>query len=223
MEKDYLPNHIYLVDAYEAMGRLAHQSVDLVLTDPVYSEGDDYVELSRLAAWFLKPGGSVLAFASTGRIPDLVPRMGRYLKYHWTLNYVIKAKTTRLLYQNIFTWNTPVLWFAKGSTKPHTRIPDTYIGDNGPAHGKHRWNKNLGVLEYWINAFTEPGDVVLDPYCGDGSVLVACKRTGRRWIGFDVDANSVTEARERVARAQPPLFTSGREGYQLALGGQDDG
>lgn len=36
-----------------------------------------------------------------------------------------------------------------------------------------------------ILQFTDPGDVVLDPFCGYGTTLVACLVTGRRCVGID--------------------------------------
>ncbi|MBQ9024826.1 MAG: site-specific DNA-methyltransferase [Methanobrevibacter sp.] len=43
----------------------------------------------------------------------------------------------------------------------------------------HPTQKPVGLLEQMILEFTNPGDVVLDPYGGGGSTLIACERTGR--------------------------------------------
>jgi site-specific DNA-methyltransferase (adenine-specific) len=45
--------------------------------------------------------------------------------------------------------------------------------------------KPLGVLERIIRATTKPGDVVLDPFCGCGTTVVAAQKLGRQWIGID--------------------------------------
>ncbi|MBW3615443.1 MAG: site-specific DNA-methyltransferase [Actinobacteria bacterium] len=49
-----------------------------------------------------------------------------------------------------------------------------------------------------IELYTYRGDVVLDPFMGSGSTLVAAVRTGRRPVGFDSDPGYVAIARERV-------------------------
>ena len=57
--------------------------------------------------------------------------------------------------------------------------------------------KPLALLSRWIAACTQPGDLVLDPYMGSGTTLVAACRDGRRAIGLDVggEAHEVTRAR----------------------------
>jgi site-specific DNA-methyltransferase (adenine-specific) len=46
--------------------------------------------------------------------------------------------------------------------------------------------------------FTDPGDLVLDPFCGSGTTGVACLRLGRRFIGVEKDATYAAVARERL-------------------------
>lgn len=53
--------------------------------------------------------------------------------------------------------------------------------------------------ERLIHLYTFKGDVVLDPFMGSGSTLVAAVRTGRRPLGFDLEAPYVEMARARVA------------------------
>lgn len=40
---------------------------------------------------------------------------------------------------------------------------------------------------HFIGLHSQPGDVVLDPFCGHGWVGVACKRMGRKFIGIEID------------------------------------
>ena len=59
--------------------------------------------------------------------------------------------------------------------------------------------------EQLIRLYTFRGDLVLDPFMGSGSALVAAARLGRRYIGYDLDAGYVDIARQRVAEAQAEL------------------
>lgn len=51
--------------------------------------------------------------------------------------------------------------------------------------------KPLALLERIIEATTDPGDVVLDPFCGCGTTVDAAQKLGRRWIGIDITYISV--------------------------------
>lgn len=46
--------------------------------------------------------------------------------------------------------------------------------------------KPLSLLERVICASSNPDDLVLDPFCGCGTAVVAAEKLGRRWIGIDI-------------------------------------
>ena len=50
----------------------------------------------------------------------------------------------------------------------------------------YQTQKPLGLLKRIIEASSNPGDLVLDPFCGCGTALVAAEELGRSWIGIDV-------------------------------------
>jgi len=58
--------------------------------------------------------------------------------------------------------------------------------------------KPLALLERIVAASSNPGDVVLDAFCGSGTALVAAQKLGRRWIGMDVSPAAVALARRRL-------------------------
>jgi len=51
--------------------------------------------------------------------------------------------------------------------------------------------KPVALLERIIAASSNPGDVVLDPFCGCGTTIAAAQKLGRRWIGIDVTHLSI--------------------------------
>ena len=61
----------------------------------------------------------------------------------------------------------------------------------------------VALVERCIQLFTYDGDVVLDPFMGSGTTAVAAVNTGRRYVGYDTDADYVRRARERVASMVP--------------------
>ncbi|HEY6430046.1 MAG TPA: site-specific DNA-methyltransferase [Acidimicrobiales bacterium] len=55
-----------------------------------------------------------------------------------------------------------------------------------------------------MELYTYRGDLVLDPFCGSGSTLVAARRSGRDAVGYDLDPSYVALARARVAEEDAP-------------------
>ena len=70
--------------------------------------------------------------------------------------------------------------------------------------------------EQLIRLYTFEDDLVLDPFMGSGSALVAAARLGRRYVGYDLDAGYVELARRRVdealARSRPTPATAAARG-----------
>ena len=55
-------------------------------------------------------------------------------------------------------------------------------------YGKHPTQKPEALLDRILRASTNPGDLVLDPFCGSGTTGVACARLGRRFVGIDLES-----------------------------------
>ena len=76
--------------------------------------------------------------------------------------------------------------------------------------------KPILLLERIISLVTDPGDTVLDPFCGSGTTLVAAELLGRSSLGVDVSAEAVALARTRLVqptKTSSELLRQGRESY----------
>jgi adenine-specific DNA-methyltransferase len=58
--------------------------------------------------------------------------------------------------------------------------------------------KNLAMLKMIVGASTEPGDLVVDPFCGSGTTLQAAQELGRLWIGIDESFAAVKASLTRI-------------------------
>ncbi|MDO9082549.1 MAG: DNA methyltransferase, partial [Humidesulfovibrio sp.] len=65
--------------------------------------------------------------------------------------------------------------------------------------------KPLALLERIIQASSNPGDVVLDPFCGCGTALHAAHKLGRAWIGIDITHLAISLIEKRLRDAFPGL------------------
>ena len=74
-----------------------------------------------------------------------------------------------------------------------------------PERRYHPTQKPLSLMTWVILNYTEPGDTVLDPFCGSGTTGVACIQTGRNFIGIDRGAHWIDVTRRRIEQAQAQL------------------
>lgn len=65
--------------------------------------------------------------------------------------------------------------------------------------------KPLALLERIIAASSDPGNVVLDPFCGCGTAVHAAQKLGRRWLGIDVTHLAIGLIRRRMEDAFPGI------------------
>ena len=90
-----------------------------------------------------------------------------------------------------------ILFFEKGKR----RLNDLGISDvlSVPrVHGGYPAEKPVGVSEILIGQSSQPGDTVADPFMGSGSVGVAALKTGRRFLGNDLNPEAVRLAATRL-------------------------
>ena len=127
--------------------------------------------------------------------------MGVVRTWRWTKERMMKAVEAGRIVQTR-PGNVPrykrYLDEQKGKTLSNiwTDIP------NLTARNKERigypTQKPLALLERIIRASSNPGDMVLDPFCGCATTCVAAERLQRRWIGIDLSPKSFTLAKTRL-------------------------
>lgn len=78
------------------------------------------------------------------------------------------------------------------------RYPTNMLKYNTPKDGKHPTQKPVALMEYLIKTYTNEGETVLAFTMGSGTTGVACKNTGRNFIGIELDPEYFKIARERV-------------------------
>ena len=69
--------------------------------------------------------------------------------------------------------------------------------------------KSLALLERIIQASSNEGDVVLDPFCGCGTAIVAAENLKRKWIGIDITYLAINLMRNRLKDSfgiKPPVI-----------------
>ena len=86
---------------------------------------------------------------------------------------------------------------------PLGKVPEDWwqinvLNANSPERLGYPTQKPEALLERIIEASSNPGDVVLDPFCGCGTAIAVAERLGRRWIGIDITHLAVSLMKSRL-------------------------
>ena len=122
----------------------------------------------------------------TWQKPNPPPNMGRRTFTHSTETLLWASKAPKGS-PHKYTFNYDEMRAENGGKQMQTvwRFPTPHRSE--VRFGKHPTQKPVALIERCLRASTKSGDVVLDPFAGSGSTGVAALRTGRRFIGIEID------------------------------------
>lgn len=181
--------------------RIPNESVDLIFTDPPYDDEHikHYEMVAKLAAKSLKPGRFFCCYTGKLRLPEVINAIIPHLEYIWIIcafHAFSKEKHLGPPYQFAENWR-PVLIFKKAGKAPVCKFQQDVVRTERDKTF-HDWQQDLKTPLQLIEAYTEPGELVVDPFCGGGTSLVAAKKLGRKWLGFDISEESVALSKKRL-------------------------
>lgn len=202
-------------DARELLAALPDESVDLIVTDPPYhlDRGG-----GRLQDWFEQLPDEAWSEILAGF--HRVLRQDRHC-------YVFCDRRSHALFDEAareagFRLHSPLIWnkasiglggscwrpqheligfYEKGHRVGHRRSEGDVLTHPRVARG-YPTEKPVPVLERLIRQSSEPGELVLDPFCGSGNAGRAARRLGRRALLFDVEP-AYASRRLRLTLADP--------------------
>ena len=197
---------VRLGDFREVLADVPDGSVDAVICDPPYNrEGVPlYSDLSAFAARVLKPGHLLVAYCGKVDLPEQLNRLGEHLVYAWTGAVFLPGRHSEYRGRMVRGRWRPVAIFSAGTYRPRHWIIDAFASEGNGAKGPtdHRWQQSVGPFVRWVGQVTEPGELVVDPFCGSGTTALACQAVGRRFLGCDIDPASVSLTLERLRPAE---------------------
>lgn len=100
----------------------------------------------------------------------------------------------------------------RGGSTPFNLLPisNTNSVTSGGAFG-HGAATPDALCWWWVSYLTKPGELVMDPFCGSGTIPLVADRLGRSAIGIEKDAESVQMAKDRINRDRGPLLSAVEE------------
>lgn len=176
----------------------------------------------------IKPNGAIVMTASQPFTTTLISSNMKWFKYCWVWEKEIgtnflSAKYMPLknhedvivfspkspTYNPIMTEGEPYVCFS-GTHKGVYGNPNSVLTDNSGERypktvqkfkrevGQHPTQKPTALMRYMIETYTNRGETVLDFTMGSGTTGVACRQTGRDFIGIEIDAGYFKIAEDRI-------------------------
>lgn len=216
---DRFLNQIIQGDCLDVMKDIPDKSVDLVLTDPPYG-----INIASNG----KVGGNNL-----GLVTDYKPQAwDKFTPSKEYFQEMMRVSKNQIIFGgNYFVehlHNSPcwIVWDKDNSgnfadcelawTSFKTAVRKIKYRWNGMLQENmkekecrfHPTQKPIGLFEWILDNYSEPGMVILDPFLGSGTTAIAALNTGRFFIGIEKEPKYVEIARKRVeqAQAQQSLF-----------------
>ena len=219
-----------LGDCQQVMSTFPSRSVDFILTDPPYlvgftdrfgrsiandKQGDWLLPVSREMFRVLKNDSLAVSFYGWNRIDQFMAAWkaaGFRVVGHLVFTKTYSSKSAFVGYRHECAY---VL--AKGRPPlPENPLPDVMPwAYSGNRH--HPTEKPVSSLRPLIECFTQPGDIILDPFAGSGSTCVAAAQSGRRWIGIELLEQYHAAGVRRLAefrRVRPAAPVSSSQQYR---------
>ncbi|MGC3983105.1 MAG: DNA methyltransferase [Steroidobacteraceae bacterium] len=207
-----IENQIIEGDCVSVLQTLPSESIDLVVTDPPYgvnyrdSSGRSIANddcLGNILGSFtdvyrvLKPNTFCISFYGWNRIDEFFSawkQAGLRPVGHivWHKDYASRTGFMEARHEQAYV-------LVKGHpSRPAQPIPDVQSWEYS-GNRLHPTEKAVSVLTPIIKAFSQPGDIVLDPFSGSGSTSVAAALSGRRYLGIELESKYCELARRRLA------------------------
>lgn len=221
-------NYIDNIDCLEGLRALPDNSVDLVVTDPpyvietsgagIYKQKDkQYVkELNGMKDGFSEEildelcrvlkKVNVYIFCSQKQIIPLLDYFVKGKGCNWNLLCWHKSNPVPACGNKYLTDTEFILFFREKGVPIYGEFKTKftyYVTPLNQADKKlfgHPTIKPLEIVQNLVKNSTEPGALVLDPFMGSGTTAVAALRTGRNYIGYELDEGYHAIAQQRVAK-----------------------
>lgn len=211
----YLPEHkaiskisckikpIIYLDAWDTW--LPKQSqCDLLITDPPYSTDIDDIE--EFAQSWLPVALSKLK--ATGRAYIFIGAYPREIAAYLNVslpNQILVWEYRNTLgpmpsYDYILNWQAILYYRGPDVTKWEDDILVDHMAVQNIAQdrpGNHQWQKPMRLAEIFIHQSTDEGNLILDPFAGTGTFLLAAGSLGRNAFGCDISPDMVEIAKKR--------------------------
>lgn len=184
-------------DFKKVLADIPDNSIDLILTDPPYPIEfiKEWSALSIFAEKKLKPSGFLIAYSGQMNLPDVIERLSEKLIYYWTFCLYHIGQTQIVNGVNVMCRWKPILIFQKGPRKKLSATIQDYVESESRQKDGHDWQQSTTAVKKLLEAFSEKGDLICDPFTGSGTTAICCQELKRKFIGAEIEEKTFNIAK----------------------------
>jgi site-specific DNA-methyltransferase (adenine-specific) len=202
-------NEIITGDCRDLAKEIPDHSVDLIFTDPPYLK--EYLPLYdwlfQEAVRLLKFDGFLMTYIGGFWKDHLMASARKHLEFFWDFTSWEKGNSPIIWPRRVISRCKSILCYRIVGSEAMPRMNVLGLWRSVEADKRfHVWGQEESAARYYIDCFSKPGDLVLDPFCGGGTTPAMSKILGRNYIAFENDWVTADVARARVASQQMPLI-----------------
>lgn len=177
------------------------EKIHVIVTDPPYPKEfiQEFHKLGKFAQDNLPDGGLLVCMTGQYYLPDYINILSEYLEYRWVGAYLTPKVRTQIMHRNIFSNWKPLLLFSKGKNNGDWHN-DVLSAGKYEKRTDHKWQQSDEGMNSIIERFTDEGMTVCDPFCGSSTTGLACVEQNRRYIGIDIELESIETSKIRLGR-----------------------
>ncbi len=177
--------------------------VDAIITDPPYI-GDSiplYEALRDFAVDVLPPGAPLVVMTWQAILPSVMRSLEHErLAYRWVICWrFANTENTADHKRRVFDCWKPVLVYHKDEVPADARMFRDEIANKDPDKDFHEWGQSVDGFQRLVTSFSEPGQMVCDPFLGGGTTAIAALSQTRRFTGCDIEQQAVDLVSSRLA------------------------
>lgn len=219
-----IPHQVIQGDMLDVLAEIPNGCAASIVTDPPYgintkSDGqgklNPWADLTNSAYWYAE------WFRRCRKTLSFSGSMWVCLNWRSLVTFQKASFDVEWPIESLMVWDKK--WIGPGGSRglrPSYELvalfcqPDFSVDDRGlpdiqpfpwssqKPHG-HPAEKPETLMRFCVENGTQPGDLVIDPFCGSGTTGAACLATGRRFLGIESDPKWAEVARRRIAEAAP--------------------
>jgi len=205
------------------MKRIADESIDFIVTDPPYlinyktnrrkdkkhdfctpiaNDTNEVMIVDYIAEChrILKPDSAIMIFCNADKIDFFKHEIEKHFKLKNIIIWLKNNHTAGDLEAQLGKQYEMIILANKGRKRFNgKRLTDVWAFNRVVGNSQlHQNQKPVELIERAIKMFSNECDTVFDGFMGSGTTAIACMRTNRNFIGFELDENYFKIANERI-------------------------